>query len=203
MNKGQIRSQFLALLNRNDCSNELADTFLEQGLARIQRTLRVPSMEKVQTYTANDTAPGSLILPNDFLNIKHLYCGDTLLEYVDLGRFLRHIDSVDTPRIYTRIQGELKVKPTPPEGTEILMVYYGEIPDLPADTDTNFVTEIASELLVYGALSYAADYFIDERKSMFEDTYARVFSELMEQAYMTEFEQSTMAMASPFNGTEY
>ena len=122
MNKAQLRSQFLALINRNDISNELADTFLEQGLARIQRTLRVPAMEKVQTYTVNAIAPNALILPNDFLNIKHLYCGDTLLEYVDLNRYLRHEDSVDTPRVYTRIQGELKVKPTPSEGTEILML---------------------------------------------------------------------------------
>lgn len=203
MNKGQIRSQFLALLNRNDCSSELADTFLEQGLARIQRTLRVPAMEKVQTYTVNDVAPNALILPNDFLNIKHLYSGDTLLEYVDLNRYLQYNDSVDMPRVYTRIQGELKIKPTPPEGTEILMVYIGEIPDLPTDTSTNFITEIAPELLVYGGLTYAADYFIDERKPLFEETFGRVFSELTEQAYLTEFEQSAMRMASPFVGVEY
>ena len=203
MNKSQIRSQFLALLNRNDCSNELADTFLEQGLARIQRTLRVPAMEKVQTYSVNAIAPNALILPNDFLNIKHLYCGDTLLEYVDLNRYLRHEDSVDTPRVYTRIQGELKVKPTPSEGTEILMVYHGEIPDLTSDTATNFITEIAPELLVYGGLTYAADYFIDERKPLFDETFNRVFAELMEQAYLTEFEQSAMSIGSPFIGTEY
>lgn len=203
MNKGQIRSQFLALLNRNDCSTELADTFLEQGLARIQRTLRVPSMEKVQTYTVNDVAPESLTLPADFLNIKHLYCGDVLLEYVDLDRFLRTQAAVDTPSIYTRIQGSIKVKPTPAEGTEILMVYHGEIPDLTSDTATNFITEIAPELLVYGALTYAADYFIDERKPLFEETFTRVYSELTEQAYLTEMEQSAMRLGSPFSGIEY
>ena len=200
MNKSQIRSQFLNLLNRNDCSNELANTFLEQSLARIQRTLRVPSMEKMETYTVNDVTPDTLILPNDFLNIKYLYSGDTLLEYVDLDRFLRTPGSVDTPRIYTRIQGSLKIKPTPPECTEILMVYHGEIPDLPTDASTNFITEIAPELLVYGALTYAADYFIDERKPLFEETFGRVFAELMEQSYMTEMEQSAMSMASPFGG---
>lgn len=203
MNKGQIRSQFLALLNRNDCSNELADTFLEQGLARIQRTLRVPSMEKMATYTINDVTPDTILLPNDFLNIKHLYCGDTLLEYVDLSRFLRLTTSVDTPSVYTRIQGSLKLKPTPPEGTEILMVYHGEIPDLIADTDTNFLTEIAPDLLVYSSLSYASDYFIDERKPLFEDTYSRIYNELVEQAFLTEFEQSAMRIGSPFLGVEY
>lgn len=202
MNKSQIRSQLLALLNRNDCSNELADTFLEQSLARIQRTLRVPPMEKMETYTVNDVTPDTIILPSDFLNIKYLYCGDTLLEYVDIGRYLRHPTYVDTPRIYTRIQGSLRMKPLPVETTELLMVYYGEIPDLPTDTSTNFLTEIAPDLLIYGSLSYASDYFVDERKPMFEETYVRIYSEIVEQAQMTEMDQSSLAIGTPFD-TEY
>lgn len=202
MNKGQIRSQFLALLNRNDCSNELADTFLEQSLARIQRTLRVPSMEKMQTYTVNDVAPDTLVLPEDFLNIKYLYSGQTLLEYVDIGRLLKQYPRVDTPTMYTRIQGSLKMSPTPPEGTEILMVYYGEIPDLTTDSSENFITTIAPDLLTYGALTYASDYFIDERKPLFEDTFTKVYAELVEQATLADMEQSSMAIGSPF-GTDY
>jgi hypothetical protein len=202
MNKGQIRSQFIALLNRNDCSNELADTFIEQGLARIQRTLRVPSMEKTAVYTINDVAPETLALPNDFLNIKYLYCGTTLLQYVDLGKYLQAPSYVDTPSMYTRLQGNLKLKPIPAEGTEVLMVYYGEIPDLAEDTDTNFLSVIAPDLLIYGALSYAADYFIDERKGLFEETYGRVYQELVEQASLTEMDQSSLAIGTPFN-TEY
>jgi hypothetical protein len=157
-------------------------------------------MEKVQTYTVNDVAPDALILPNDFLNIKHLYCEDVLLEYVDLNRFLRTVGGTDTPTMYTRIQGNLKIKPVPQEGTELYMVYYGEIPDLTTDTSTNFLTEIAPELLVYGALTYASDYFIDERKPLFEETFGRVFAELQEQSYLTEMEQSGMRMASPYGG---
>lgn len=202
MNKGAIRNQLLALLNRNDCSNAIADSFLEQSLARIQRTLRVPSMEKVQSYTINDVAPDSLTLPLDFLNIKYLYSGDVLLEYLDLGRFLSRPTYVGEASAYTRIQGSLKLKPTPPEDTEILMVYYGEIPDLVTDTDTNFVTEIAPDLYTYGALCFAADYFLDERKPMFEETFNRIYKELVEQAQLTEMDQSSMAMGTPFN-TEY
>ncbi len=202
MNKSQIRSQFLALLNRNDCSNELADTFLEQGLARIQRTLRVPPMEKMETYTINDVTPGSLTLPEDFLNIKYLYCDGTLLEYVDIGRLLSQPQYIDTPSMYTRVQGSLRLSPTPPEGATVVMVYYGEIPDLTEDTSENFVTVVAPDLLIYGSLSYAADYFIDERKPLFEETYGRVYNELTEQALLTEMDQSSMAIGSPY-GTEY
>jgi len=202
MNKSQIRSQFLSLLNRNDCSNELADTFIEQSLSRIQRTLRVPSMEKTAVYTINDVTPETIALPNDFLNIKYLYCDSTLLQYVDLGKYLQAPSYVDTPTMYTRLQGNLKLKPIPPEGAEVLMVYYGEIPDLTDETDTNFLTIIAPDLLIYGALSYAADYFIDERKGLFDDTFNRVYQELVEQASLTDMDQSALAIGTPFN-TEY
>lgn len=202
MNKSQIRSQLLALLNRNDCPDELADTFIEQGLARIQRTLRVPPMEKMQTYTINDVTPDTVVLPEDFLNIKYLYSGHTLLQYVDIGRLLRQPTGFGDPEMYTRIQGSLKLSPIPYEGTELIMVYYGEIPDLVADSDENFLTVIAPDLLIYGGLSYAADYFVDERKPSFEEAFNRIYQEMTEQAQLTEMDQSSMAIGTPFN-SEY
>ena len=36
MNKGQIRAHFKALLNRSDCPDALADTFIDQATTRIQ-----------------------------------------------------------------------------------------------------------------------------------------------------------------------
>ena len=49
MNLGNLRSHFIALLNRSDITNSLADTFIDQSIARIQRQLRIPSMEKTHT----------------------------------------------------------------------------------------------------------------------------------------------------------
>jgi len=202
MNKSQIRSQLLALLNRNDCSNELADTFIEQSVARIQRVLRVPAMEQSVQYTINAIAGDTLVLPSDFLNMKLLISQDTLLEYVDPQRFFSYPKTGAAASVYTRMQGALKLRPVPPAGTEVLMIYHGEIPDFTGDTSTTFLSEIAPDLLVYGALTYASDYFVDERKPLFEETYARVFAELQEQAYMAEMEQSSMRMASPYS-TDY
>ena len=59
MNKGQIRAHFLALLNRSDCPDPLADTFIEQATTRVQRVLRTPAQEAQQTYTI--TGPTSSV----------------------------------------------------------------------------------------------------------------------------------------------
>jgi hypothetical protein len=149
-------------------------------------------MEKIELYTITDVTPDTLVLPNDFLNVKHLYADTTMLEFVDLGKFLGTPTTVGIPTIYSRIQGALKIKPTPSAGSVVTLVYYGEIPDLVNDSDETWLSSIASDLLIYGALTYAADYFVDDRKPAFEERFGQVYAELEEQARIGEMDQSAI-----------
>lgn len=204
MNKLGIRNQLKALLNRNDITDAIADTFIDQTVARIQRTLRIPPMEKTLVYTTSEAAPNTLVLPNDFLKLKHLYINDYTLQFKDLNSFLRYPElSGNQPQYYTRIQGAYKVKSTPQVGTQINMVYYGEIPDLVNDTDENFLTAIAPDLLVYGALSFACDYYVDERKDAFDAIFGRIYAELVEQSEDMEASQEGLAIAPAYDYPEY
>jgi hypothetical protein len=192
MNKQGIRNQVKALMNRNDFTDALANTFIDQAVARIQRTLRIPSMEKTEVYTIGSVTPETLTLPEDFLQVKYLYTDNGLLEFVDLGKYLSTPNEVGVPTIYTRIQAALKVKPIPVLNSTVTMIYYGEIPDLVSDSDETWLSVIASDLLIYGALTFAADYFVDERKAAFEERFATVYSELEEQARLNEMGQSAL-----------
>lgn len=204
MNKLGIRNQIKGLLNRNDLTDAQADIFIDQAVARIQRTLRIPPMEKTQLYTAGSTGADTLTLPNDFLQLKYLYTPLGPVRYVGLNEYLKTQDTPgNTPTIYTRIQGGLQIKNTPPAGFVTTMVYYGEIPDLVNDTDENFLTAIAPDLLVYGALTFAADFFIDDRRDTFEATAVRIYEELNQQAIDMEFAQEGMAVAPSANYPEY
>lgn len=203
MNKAGIRTQLLGLLNRNDCTDAQADIFIEQALARIQRTLRVPAMEAESTVTTNDVNGDTIVLPNDFLNIKYLYTPKVdgtsqMLQYKDVATFLAIPSSVGVPAYYTRIRGELKMKPKPPVGSAVTMVYYNEIPDLVNDTDINFLTIIAPDLLVYGGLTFAADYFVDDRKQVFEERFAAIYSEVEEQSRLVDMDQSSIAISPAY-----
>jgi hypothetical protein len=157
-------------------------------------------MEKLQTYTITDVTPETLTLPQDFMSLKYLYVNDQVLEYVDLGKFLATLDAPgSTPRMYTRLQGALKVKPTPSPGTVLNMLYYGEIPDLVVNTDENFLTIIAPDLLVYGALTFAADYFVDDRKATFEERFATIYTEIEAQAILSEMDQSALRVQPAYS----
>lgn len=198
MNKAGIRSQVLALLNRNDCTNEIADSFIDMAQSRIQRTLRIAPMERQEIYTTNDVAADMLTLPQDFLSMKYLWSGDRMIEYKDLATFLNIPTSSGPPQYYTRIRGGLQIKPVPPVGTVVNMIYYGEFDDLTTDTSDSALTNIAPDLLIYGALTFLADYFVDDRKQAFEDRYNAIYSEIEEQSRSVEWDQATLNVAPAY-----
>lgn len=194
MNKGELRAHFKALLNRTDCSDALADTFIDQSIARAQRVLRIPSMEKTQTY--NITASTStLIIPADFLEIIDMYYSNTNLTRVPLSKYVEMSQPGEngTPRYFTREGENIKVYPYPTSGS-ISMNYYGQFTVMTADTDENDLAIIASDLITYGALGYASDYFLDERGPLFEQKFAQFLAELQEQANDAEVSGTVQAM---------
>jgi hypothetical protein len=206
MNLASIRTKLKAILNRNDCTDDLANDFITMAQTRLERVLRVPGMEKITITTGNgsDIPTQSLVIPSDFLSLKFLYSGQTLMENKDLGHFLR-IPQAATgrdPQYYARVGASLLVKPTVPEGQVVTMVYYASQPSLLVDTDTNFFTTVAADLLIYGALSYAADYFVDDRVTSFEGRYGQLYNDLDEQGRMTDMDQSAQSMSPAYN-TEY
>lgn len=200
MNLASLRTKFLAILNRNDCTTELANEFFSMAQTRIERTLRVPGMEKMMITSGTlDVPTDQIVIPPDFLSIKYLYSADTLMEHRDLGHFLRIPMTSGDPRYYSRVGASYLIKPSLPAGHQTTMVYYAAQPSLANDTDENLFGQIAADLLIYGALSYATDYFVDDRTATFEGRFTQLYNDLDEQARMTDMEQSAMAISPAYN----
>lgn len=194
MNKGEIRAHFKALLNRTDCSDALADTFINQSIARAQRVLRIPPMEKTQTYNLT-ASTSTLIIPADFLEIIDMYYANTNLSRVPLSKYVEMSQPGEngTPKYFTREGENIKIYPYPTSGS-ISMNYYGQFAEMTSDTDENDLAIIASDLITYGALGYASDYFLDERGPLFEQKYTQFLAELQEQANDAEVSGTVQAM---------
>jgi hypothetical protein len=67
-----MKASFQNILNRDDCSDAQATTFLQQGISRIQRDCRLPNMERTLIITPETTTnmfsvPLDLIQPIDVL----------------------------------------------------------------------------------------------------------------------------------------
>ena len=194
MNKGEIRSQFIALLNRSDLTTSLANTFIDQSIARIQRSLRIPSMEKKQNYSIT-ALTDSVVIPSDFLEAIDLYFEGRSLERVPMKEMQEfRINSLSgTPLYFAREQANFLLYPSPLSGT-LTLNYYSQYEDMVNDSDENALATIASDLIIYGALTYAADYFLDERTQLFEAKYQAFFTEIQQQADDQELTGSLQAI---------
>lgn len=186
MNYGQIRTQFKSILNRSDCTDALADTFISQGLARSQRILRTPAQEKIAQTTVT-TGFTNLAVPNDLIEIVSIDADGRNVQFVPTKRFLElEFTMPGKPLYWTRINNQLRLKPTPPADTVMTVYYYGEFPEFTNDSTETVLSVIAPDLIIYGGLSYAADYFIDERKDAFEQRWQQSVAELQDQAANVE-----------------
>lgn len=194
MNKGEIRSQFIALLNRSDLTTSLANTFIDQSIARIQRSLRIPSMEKKQNYSIT-ALTDSVVIPSDFLEAIDLYFDGRSLERVPMKEMQEfRINTLSgTPLYFAREQANFLLYPSPLNGT-LTLNYYAQYDEMVNDSDENALAAIGSDLIIYGALTYAADYFLDERTQLFEAKYQAFFTEIQQQADDQELTGSLQAI---------
>lgn len=192
-----VKTQFLGLLNRRDITPSLTDTFMQFGIQRIQRELRVPAMETVVQVTTGGTAQVSV--PGDLLQVISLHTNDSVYQNklirTDLQTILRYSKIPGSPEFYYREGGTFYIGPYPPTGTVVWINYYADVSTLTADTDTNWLTEVAPALLIYAALAYAADYYLDDRKGLFETSYQQIADQLTSMAQQDEVENASVSTA--------
>jgi hypothetical protein len=182
MNYGDLKTHFNNVLNRSDITTALTTTFIDQGIARVQRQLRTPMQEALTTYTLSGQTE-YITLPNDFIEIVSLYYLNTELTRVPMSKFrsLNANNYSGNPTNFTRQQEKLYLFPQPSSGS-IYLYYYNEFAPMTADSDENNLAKVAPDLLIYAALTYAADYYLDTRTEAFEAKFNQFLIEVQEQA---------------------
>jgi hypothetical protein len=181
-------------MNRSDlnATPALATTFITQSIMRLQRELRVPFMEKIVRYTIPSTFDPSLglVIPSDLLELidlnvdtDHDNIPDYPLQRVQLKEaMVRSQLTGAIPQVFARRGGYFVLGPQPAVGSVIELVYYAEFAPLVNPTDTNTISRIAWDAVVYGALAAAADYYNDDRSQVFESRYGQITQNLQAMA---------------------
>ena len=203
MNYGDLKTHFDALLNRSDITTALTEQFLNDGIARIQRSLRTPMQEKILTVSIT-SATTSLTLPADFLETISLYFDQYELQRVPMKRFRELNKSTYTgnPMFFTREGPNLLLFPQPASGT-LVLYYYAEMPALVNAADETPMTQVASNLIIYAALTFASDYYLDERGELFEAKYNQLLLEHQEMANDQEMNGSTQVIQPSYSYSDY
>jgi hypothetical protein len=199
----ELQTQFLGLLNRRDATTTQAQAYIQNAIQVIQRELRCPAMEKSVVATIDDGYVG-LPIPTDFLELQNLIPltldgGSTVSDYrrmekTDISRALSAAVDTGLPRRYCRQGGLWVLAPSPVVGDTIRIDYWAELSPLVNPTDTNVISIIASDLIVYKALSLSSDFFNDPRGDKWEARYNQIFQDLQTQA--DEDEESGAAVVT-------
>jgi hypothetical protein len=178
---GEVKTDFLALLNRRDITTAQTTIFLQNAIRRIQRTLRTPMQEEQQVVTMDTT--GFISIPTDYLQLIQLVNSDgKQLKRVSLSEAYRRATLTGSvPEVYARHRNQWVLGPTPAEGDTVAVDYYAEFAETTADADESTLSLVAPDLLMYGALGFAARQFNDKRLPVFEETYNALFAEIQAQ----------------------
>lgn len=194
MNYGDIKTHFKDILNRADITDAQTERFLDQGITRIQRQLRTPASERtLETTITSQTA--TLTLPADFIELISLYHSTNELTRIPMSRYRELSGDVyaGKPLYFARQGAKLYLYPEPSDGT-LVMYYHAEFDPMTNDSDENILAKMASDLIIYAGLTYASDFFMDERSTTFEARYQQFLLELQEQANDQEMNGGTQVI---------
>jgi hypothetical protein len=201
-----MRQSFIDLLNRSDFTDPnaaLVKGWFDNSIQRIQREVRAPHMERVLNMDTTLSVSQIRHIPNDWLETKAIVWDNgtptvARSTHLILGTYYRRKNAIFSyPTIYTREGTALLISAPIPQNTIAKLIYYGEETVLVNDADETQLSAIASDLIVYGALTYSADYFTDDRKDAWESKWQFFREQIQTQATEGEIE-GVGAAVQPF-----
>jgi hypothetical protein len=139
-------------------------------------------MEAKHTYNIS-TSITSVILPSNFLEAIDVYYDNNVLIRLPMTEMqeLKKANMVGSPSYFAREGATFLLSPYPSSGS-LTLNYYAQYPEMTADSDENALATIAPDLISYAALTYAADFYLDERSATFEGKYQAFLNEIQTQA---------------------
>jgi hypothetical protein len=149
--------------------------FVSLGEDDIYRVLRHDRMLKTLSL---GTLP--FTLPDDFIEAKAFWCGDSTLEYVAPDAIINTNETSTTTTCWSILGGEL-IFDAPPSGCGEL-IYYAK-PE-PLATATNVLFKQNSDLFLFAALAHAMIFLRDEsRQQSWASAYQGKLSTLIRSAW--------------------
>lgn len=196
MDHTELRDYFKLVLNRNDCTDEDADKFISMGVRRVDRSIRTPLQKKTVNHTVTGTW-SPIIIPNDYLSLISLRVDGLPIRR---GSTTEFGDDEGVPTEFIFQNGLLLINPKPSDGSVVEFTYYSTLPFTPDEAGYSAASLSIPDLIIYAALVYASDAFVDLRKPDFEASYKQLFVEVQNMADADEMSGSNMVMTHPYQG---
>lgn len=157
---------------RKNISDSTISIFLEAALSRANWALRIPPLEAQKLSLIN--AGGYIEVPPDFVEMKSISVTIDDVVYILDRKSISEVDSLagfnatsdGIPSLFARIGNYFRIAPwSGVEGEYATLYYYAALPPLSLNNTSNWFSEFAPTVLIYGALSELSDYSRDTEGS--------------------------------------
>jgi hypothetical protein len=198
----ELKTAVANFLARSDLTDRIPE-FISMAEARMGRELETRSQEKRATATLTG-GDAFVSLPTDLRSIRMVKLNTTpteVLEYYTPQKINELYSSGGSgkPRAYTIIGGEIKFAPTPDSGYTAEIVYMEGVPDLSDSNTTNTILTRHPDLYLYGALSAASVYLMDDQKTqVYDSLFTRSMEELKREEEKGQHAGSGLFMKSDY-----
>lgn len=183
MTLSEFKTEFMAVLNNRLCTTTLRDLFINQGLLRIRRELRSRVIEADETFTVADPYTG-VPLPDDYEELRDLIFDGSQLPKRDLTTVLQLALQTGRPIAYARQGDKWLLGPQPVVDDEIEILYYASA-DIPStDGASNSFLNTHNDLLLFAALSFAGEHFVDRRLERWEGRFQSTMQAINDKAVL-------------------
>ena len=163
-NYATLQSTIADYLNRTDLTSQI-QTFIQFVEADLNSRLRCREM----IVNATATSDGQFVaLPPDWLEAINMMIvgGQSPLRYItpDEADVINKAQTYTSTRFYSMTTGVIELVPPAVDEITVDMVYYGKIPALSDANTTNWLLTKAPDVYLYGALSHAAPFLMDDAR---------------------------------------
>ena len=174
MDYATFRTELKEHLNRRDCTDSRADSFVDKAFLRINRVLDHNVREAFFIYTvAENNGESAIPLPLD--------AGKKIIEVsVDNVPVEVYPDRLGKQNVYlgyTRRGSGILFNQTLPLGTQVTIVYWRNFGRPPILTETNDLLKQMNPLVLYAALAEAGMFFAHDRTGEWSGTFDRLLLE--------------------------
>ena len=198
-----LKTRVADILNRTDLTTPIP-TWITQA----QRKLERANWKCMQKHSTTTGADSRILMPTDYKEtiwFKVVYGGAYYeLEHTNLRDVLNRFPATaqtGLPEVFAtdNATSEFLLGPAPDTTYTFDLFYYCKLAALSQDTDTNWWTTNAEELLVYGALLEGSAYLVsDPRIPMWRDFYSETYAALRKSEADEEYSGSGLAVKADY-----
>tara|TARA_B100001093_G_scaffold67721_1_gene57771 strand:- start:867 stop:1493 length:627 start_codon:yes stop_codon:yes gene_type:complete len=199
-----LQTAIADFLARTDLTNDIKN-FISLAEARMSRELSTRSQEK--RVTASTVANDEFIsLPTDLREIRVIKLNSSpqrVLEYYTPQQFYKQFPNAagGKPAAYTIIGTEVALRPVPSAAETVEMIYGEGITALSDSAATNTILTRHPDAYLYGSLTHAYTFLMDEGRAQTYDQYfGRSIEEITKEMEKSRFGGGGLAMQSEYIG---